>query len=152
MRFIPKHKWERIYKEGNLMNALLVNTDPEEMPTTGPYILEKFVPDQRVVLKRNPYFYEFDKSGIRLPYLDHILYLITPDINALTVKFQNGEIDMTEVRPENFDLIKRWETEGNYTTYDLGPSYNTYYFQLNLVTKRNKDGTPFVAPHKSRLF
>ncbi len=151
---IPKHKWEKSYKEGNFMNSMLVNIDPAEMPTLGPYMFHSFEPDQRLVLIRNPYYFKFDKNGIRLPYLDKIIRIITPDFNATLVRFQNAETDMHEIRPEEFDLIKKDEKREKdpYTVYELGASYDTTHITLNQNPKKNKDGVPFVEPAKLALF
>ena len=118
---VPKHKWEKPYKEGNFMKSMLVNTEPKEMPTLGPYMFHSFEPDQRMVLIRNPYYFKFDKNGIRLPYLDKIIRIITPDFNATLVRFQNAETDMHEIRPEEFDLIKKdaKREKDPYTVYEL---------------------------------
>jgi peptide/nickel transport system substrate-binding protein len=57
---------------------------------TGPFMLERFVPENAVVLKRNPSYYE---SG--LPYLDGIEYRILPDETARLAALRAGTIHYT---------------------------------------------------------
>jgi peptide/nickel transport system substrate-binding protein len=54
---------------------------------TGPFVLERFVPDNSVVLKRNPSYYE---SG--LPYLDGLEYRIIPDEAARLAALRAGTV------------------------------------------------------------
>lgn len=54
---------------------------------TGPFVLERFVPDNTVVLKRNPSYYE---SG--LPYLDGLEYRIIPDEAARLAALRAGTV------------------------------------------------------------
>ncbi|MDR7521547.1 MAG: ABC transporter substrate-binding protein [Armatimonadota bacterium] len=54
---------------------------------TGPFVLERFVPENIVVLKRNPNYFE---SG--LPYLDGIEYRIIPDEAARLAALRTGSI------------------------------------------------------------
>jgi peptide/nickel transport system substrate-binding protein len=57
---------------------------------TGPFMLERFVAENLVVLKRNPNYYE---SG--LPYLDGIEYRIIPDEAARLAALRTGAIHYT---------------------------------------------------------
>ena len=54
---------------------------------TGPFMLDRFVPDNTVVLKRNPSYYE---SGV--PYLDGIEYRIIPDEAARLAALRAGTV------------------------------------------------------------
>jgi len=59
----------------------------KEASGTGPFMLERFVPDNTVVLKRNPNYYE---SG--LPYLDGLEYRIIPDESARLAALRAGSV------------------------------------------------------------
>jgi peptide/nickel transport system substrate-binding protein len=152
IKILPKHIWESDYSAGNFMKTMTVGTDPSKMVVLGPYMIDKFVADQRLVLKRNPYFYGVDQDGVRLPYYDKIIRVIVPDMNAMSLKFQNGEIDMMEVRPEDYDLLKKGEEANGYKLHDLGPGYSTYYIAVNQNLGTNKAGKPYLSPEKKKLF
>ena len=36
----------------------------------GPFVLDRYLPSQRVILKKNPYYWKHDDNGQQLPYLD----------------------------------------------------------------------------------
>jgi peptide/nickel transport system substrate-binding protein len=57
----------------------------KEASGTGPFMLERFVPDNAVVLKRNPKYFE---AG--LPYLDGLEYRIIPDEAARLAALRAG--------------------------------------------------------------
>lgn len=149
---LPKHHLEKDYLAGNFMQTLLVGSDPKFIPVLGPYMIDSYTPGQRIVFKANPYYWKFDKNGVRLPYIPRVTRLIVPDHNSTLIKFQNGETDMHEVQPSEFDLLKAGEAAGAYTVYDLGPGLNTHFFDLNLGQKKNAKGVPYVDPRKTALF
>lgn len=149
---VPKHVWEDEYKAGKFSETMLISADPKTFVSTGPYMIEKFVPDQRIVLKRNPYYWKFDKNGVRLPYYDRIVRVIVPDFEATFVKFRNGETDMHELRADQVDTLLAEQEKINAKVYDLGPSYNTNYINFNMNTRKNKNGEPFVEAKKLKLF
>lgn len=152
MCIVAKHKWEKAYHEGSFMSTMLVNTDPHEIPYLGAFTIDSLTPDQRIVLKRNPHYWVFDKKGLRLPYLDKMVRLIIADENAQLIGFLNGQIDMYAIQADQYDLVKGKEVGGPYTVYDLGPSYNTNYFQVNLNTGVKKNGQPFVPLYKQTFY
>lgn len=149
---LPRHTLEAIYKKGDFMKALSVNEDPKNMPVLGPFMIEKFIPDQRLVMVRNPYYHTVDKNGVRLPYYDKVTRVFVPDRNGLLVKFQNGESDMHEVKPEEYDLLKKGEGAGDYKVWDLGPSFTSYYLSVNQNMGHNSAGKPYLSPEKKRLY
>ena len=59
----------------------------KEASGTGPFVLERFVPDNTVVLKRNPKYYEPGR-----PYLDGLEYRIIPDEAARLAALRAGAV------------------------------------------------------------
>ena len=64
-------------------------TDAESLVGTGPFTIEEFEPDQRIVLKTNPEYWD---EG--LPYLDGVLQHIIPDTNSAITTFAQGAVDV----------------------------------------------------------
>jgi peptide/nickel transport system substrate-binding protein len=89
-----------------------VNSNPLEIIGTGPFYLKEYVPSQKLVLEKNPYYWRKDKDGKQLPYLDQLIILIVPDQDADLLKFQSGEIDILSPRGQDFSLLKVKEKEG----------------------------------------
>src|SRR6185295_1799634 len=107
---IPRHKWEQPWRAGNFRETMKTGDDPSQIVGLGPYRLKEFVPGQRVVLERNPYFWKVDSKGQRLPYLDRIVFVIQRDFNTVQSQFEAGNLDvMSRVRATDFALVKRLE-------------------------------------------
>lgn len=148
MGVIPKHKLENALENGTFSSAYGVNTPPQEIVGSGPFRLAAYVPQQRVILERNPYYYAVDVKGQRLPYLDRIVVLYVPDMNAQFLKFFSGEIDaFTEFPAKFFQDLKAGETRGNYHILKLGPGAGTQFIVFN----QNPD-SKFLTPVKYRWF
>ncbi len=137
---IPRHKLEAAYRAGGFNEALQAGAPPAEVVGLGPYRIQSYASDQRIVLERNPHYWKVDGAGRRLPYLDRVVFLIVPDANAATLRFQAGEIDMLwELAPETVDLLRRGEGPGQYTVHDLGASFNTTFLVFNQDTARYRN-------------
>ncbi|HTO90496.1 MAG TPA: ABC transporter substrate-binding protein, partial [Candidatus Sulfotelmatobacter sp.] len=135
MRVLPRHLMEAPYRGGSFGSAYNVSTRPESLVTSGPWRLEQFVPGEKTVLARNPYWYRFDAKGQRLPYLDQLLFPVVPDQNTAALKFQAGETDAVEnVKPDDYQSYLDGQKKGNYTLYDVGPSLASQFIWFNLNT------------------
>ncbi len=91
---VPKHVFEKAYKEGKVTEMWGVGTDPAKLVSGGPFMLDKYIQGERVILKRNPNFWGVDEKGNKLPYLDRYIYTIVKDRNAALAKFLAGELDL----------------------------------------------------------
>ncbi len=149
---VPKHVWEEDFKAGKFNSTMQLQTPPEKIVSSGPFRIKTYAAAERVVIERNPYYWKVDKAGNRLPYLDRVIFVSVPDFNVAFLKFREGETDVLEVRPEHYDLLKREEQKGGYSIVDMGPSFNTNYLMFNLDDRKDKDGKPYVAPHKLAWF
>ena len=67
------------YKSGDFAAAYNVGTPADKIVTSGPWRVSQYVPSEKTVLARNPYFFGVDKQNQRLPYLDEVVFLIVPD-------------------------------------------------------------------------
>lgn len=154
----PKHVLEPITKKGK--NAFRpfwnVNADPKTFVGSGPFIVSKYIPGQRVEFKRNPHYAMVDAKGRRLPYLDKMTISIVREQPQEILKFLGKEIDLLDVRSvRGMDaaLLRSKEKENNFTLYSLGPDDGTVYLMLNMCQRnRPKDGKPYVDPIKQKWF
>ncbi|MEF2071283.1 ABC transporter substrate-binding protein [Consotaella aegiceratis] len=69
----PKYNKDATYQ--SYINALR----PDHTPwvTMGPWTVTEYKPDQIMIMRRNPYFFEVDKEGNQLPYLDEVQYKLS---------------------------------------------------------------------------
>src|SRR5262245_49898701 len=155
---VPRHMLEPAYRAGRFAPAYNVNTPPESVVTSGPWKLKEYVPNEKTVLTRNPYWCGVDSKNQRLPYLDELIYLIVPNQDTAALKFEAGEVDaLDDVKAENFQTYLTNQNKGNYTFYDLGPTLNTNFFWFNMNRVRDsksgkKLGSLYADPVKYAWF
>ncbi len=145
---VPKHKLaDALAKGGAEFNKTWgVNTPPSEIVGTGAFIMQSYVPGQRVTYLRNPRYWRVDKAGNRLPYLTRYVILIVPNQEAVRLKFLAKETDSYSARPREFAEFKQGEGAGNYTIYDGPETYGTGDF---FVFNQNPAG---ISPPKLTWF
>ena len=73
---------------------------------SGPFIFEKY--EQGVVMswKKNPDYFEKDKNGVQLPYLDGVNLAIITDKNQELSQFAAGQLDAISVPPQLISSFK----------------------------------------------
>lgn len=103
---LPEHILGMALKEGRFADTWGIDTAPETLIGSGPYIMTKYVPAQFVKYKRNPHYWRKDEEGKQLPYLEEQTLLIVQDQNALYLKFTAGETDSHSPRPEEVETLK----------------------------------------------
>lgn len=145
---VPKHKLaDALAKGGAEFNKTWgVNTPVSEIVGTGAYILQSYVPGQRVTFLRNPRYWRVDRAGNRLPYLTRLVFLVVPNLEQIRLKFLAKETDSYRARPREYAEFKQKEGAGNFTTFDGPETYGTGDF---LVFNQNPAG---VAPPKLTWF
>jgi peptide/nickel transport system substrate-binding protein len=132
LAILPRHLLEKPYREGKLAQTWALTTPPEQWAGLGPFRLKEYVPGQKLVLERNPYYWKTDAKGNQLPYLNELVFLFVPSADAQVLRFQSGETDvLSRLSAENFSVLSRHQSE--YTMTDAGPGleYNFLFFNLN---------------------
>lgn len=154
---LPKHILEKTIKEKDNNGKLLflstwgIGTSPEKIIVNGPYQLESYSTSQRIIFKKNPYYWQKDDQGNQLPYIERIIWQIVENTETSLLQFRSGSLDGISINPEYFSLLKKEEKRGDFTIYNGGSAYGTNFMAFNLNTgKRN--GEPLVDPDKSRWF
>jgi peptide/nickel transport system substrate-binding protein len=158
----PKHALESSLKtkgsDGNLkfLSTWGTDTDPTQVVVNGPFLMESYTAGQRLVFRRNPYYWRKDAEGNPLPYVDRIVWQVVENLDTQLLKFRSGDLDVIgdarPLRPEYVPLLKREEKRGNFRVYDGGPWSGTLYLNFNLNKAKTKEGKPIVNPVKSRWF
>ncbi|NMG06536.1 ABC transporter substrate-binding protein [Brasilonema sp. UFV-L1] len=155
---LPKHALEASLKSqdanGNpqFLSTWGTGTDPAKIIVNGPYKIESYLPSQRVVFRRNPYYWRKDSQGNQLPYTERIVWQIIESTDTMILQFRSGGLDTVTVSPGNFSLLKREEERGKFTIYNGGPEFQTYFISFNLNKGRRQNGQPVIDPIKSRWF
>jgi peptide/nickel transport system substrate-binding protein len=134
---LPRHLLEKPYTEGKLAQTWTLSTPANQWAGLGPFRLKEYVPGQRLVLERNPFYWKQDSKGNRLPYLDELDFLFVPSSDAQVLRFQSGETDLiSRLGAENFSVLARQQR--SFTMADAGPGleYNFLFFNLNDLSEK----------------
>ncbi|MBD3675104.1 MAG: ABC transporter substrate-binding protein [Planctomycetaceae bacterium] len=126
--------------------AEFFNTDPRynRAPLgTGPYIVDEWIDNDRLVLKRNPNYWNDEYRG----YLDEIVFKFIPDDNTAFLALKAGDIDFfyrmtSEQAFETLDPKPDWFKQKYIMSHWYIPSFS--YIGWNL---RN----PMFAERETRL-
>jgi peptide/nickel transport system substrate-binding protein len=134
LAIVPKHILESAYKNGTFAQMWGVSMQANQFAGLGAFRLKEYVPGQRIVLERNPYYWKTDSQGRRLPYINELVFLFVPSEDAQVIRFQAGDTDLlSRFSAENFAVLQREQTAKGYSLEDLGPGleYNFLFFNLN---------------------
>ncbi len=102
--------------------------------------MKEYVPGERIVLERNPFYWKEDHQGKRLPYLDEVVFLFVPSEDAQVIRFQSGDTDvLSRFSAQNFSVLDKQQQAKSYHLFDLGPGleYNFLFFNLNDLGSKN---------------
>ncbi len=128
---LPKHIIEKDLGQVDFNTYWNLDSDPKTIVGTGPFILERYIPSQKVVFKRNPNYWRKDKWETRLPYLEEVIFPIIPDPDTRLLKFKNGELDIYGMRGQDYPLLKKKEKAGGYVIYNCGPDFGKSFIVFN---------------------
>src|SRR5579883_52779 len=128
-----------------------VDTPPEQIIVNGPYKLESYATNQRVIFRRNPYYWRKGPQGESQPYIERIVWQIVESTDTSLLQFRSGSLDTEPVTPDYFSLLKRQEKQGNFKIYNGGPTSTRTFLMFNL-NKGKREGNPLVNPVKSGWF
>ncbi|MGR2767501.1 peptide ABC transporter substrate-binding protein [Photobacterium ganghwense] len=102
-------------------------TRPEHIVTSSAYKLKEWTLNERIVLERNPNYWNNAKTVI-----NQVKYLPIVDMTAEYNRYRTGEIDITSSFPlEQYNAIKKQRPDELLTM----PSLGTYYYLFNVNKK-----------------
>jgi peptide/nickel transport system substrate-binding protein len=142
LAMLPKHLLEKSFREGKFVQAWSLNAVPGEIAGLGPFRLKQYLPGERVVLERNPYYWKVDGENDRLPYLDELVFLFVGTEDAQVMRFKAGETSMiSRLSSENYNLLARERDRTRAQLADMGPSleYNFLVFNQNDLSSKTLD-------------
>jgi peptide/nickel transport system substrate-binding protein len=157
-KILPAHRLRQtVFTKGSDGNPRFLttwgtDTPPADVVTNGPYTIESYINSQRVVYRRNPYYWRKGAQGESLPYIERIIWQVVENSDGRMLRFRSGDLDMAGLRPEDFSLLKREEQRGKFAILNGGPTSGTTFIAFNLNRATNKDGKPFVDSIKSSWF
>lgn len=127
---LPRHRLAQAQAEGRLAQAWSTATPPGEMAGLGPFRVKSYSPGERVILERNPYYWQEDGAGTRLPYLDELVFLFVPTEEAQVLRLRAGETDLAwRMAAANFAALSQ---APGLKVEDLGPGLEHTFLFFNL--------------------
>jgi len=154
---LPEHSLRQAIETKNqdgkpqFLSTWGTDTNPQKIVVNGPFTLESYTVNQRIVFRRNPYYWRKDTQGNSLPYIERLIWQIVESPDTALIQFRSLGLDLLEIGPASFQLLKREEERGNFKIYDGGPDFGTNFLCFNL-NKGRRNGKPLVDPIKSRWF
>ena len=150
----PKHVFKSVTDKGakEFDSYMTSTTDISKIVSNGAFILDEYVPAQRIVLKRNPNYYVINEKGQTLPYIDKYIVLIVGDLNNRILKFESKELDVVPVKGKDAARLKRAEKYSDYTMYNLGPDASSNFVLVNMNKRKDDEGKYFVPEFKQAWF
>jgi peptide/nickel transport system substrate-binding protein len=137
---LPRHLLEVPYQSGAFDKAWGIGMSPAGFAGLGPFKLKEYIPGERIVLDRNPYYWKQDRNGQRLPYVDQVVFLFVASEDAQAIRFQAGDTDLlTHFSSENYAVLEKQQSSRHYHLDDLGAGleYNFLFFNLNDLSSRS---------------
>jgi peptide/nickel transport system substrate-binding protein len=131
---LPRHLLEKPFREGKLSDVWRLNTAADAIAGLGPFRLKSYQPAERLVLERNPSFWQEDSAKQRLPYFDELTFLFVGSEEAQVNRFAAGDTDILgRVSPKNYSQLATLQRSRGDTVADAGPSleYNFLFFNLS---------------------
>ena len=146
LAMMPRHLLEKSYKEGQFAQAWALTTPPAEVAGMGPFRVKEYVPGQKIVLERNPYYWKADSGKNRLPYLDELVFLFVGNEDAQVLRFQAGDTDIvSRLGADNYLLLSKDAANHGTEFFDLGPSLEYDFLVFNLNDLKSKDTDNIAA-------
>lgn len=127
-----------------------------EKPTLDPWILAEPYGGNatRVVLKRNPYFWQVDTAGNQLPYIDTLQLPIISEPETIVLSVMNGQLDF-QVRHilniQNRPVLSENAVRGKYKVLALPDSNATALAVFLNQSTKNEKLRAFMRKHDFRV-
>ena len=149
----PQHILQPHVDAGTFAEVWDIGTDPAEVIGSGPFLIEQYVPEERIVFRRNPDYWMTDAEGNRLPYLDRIVQLIVPDLESELEAFRSGLADTHGALGEEYAELEPLQEEENFTLHRRGPNFGSNFLSFNMNPGANPDtGEPLIPLERLRWF
>ncbi len=116
----PVHQ-DTIESFGGIDNRISQWTRPGNYVGTGPFVLEEWVTNQIIKVRKNPLYWDADNVA-----LEGIYFFPISDLHTENRSFENGQLHLTKELPS--DLIDKYKGE---PTYRNDPAIIVYYYMIN---------------------
>ena len=136
--------WADLFRARNGDIEIPARWSNPEKPVLDPWVVKEAYTGgaTRVVMERNPYFWQVDQTGNQLPYIDRLSFGISQDVESLMLDAISGRLDIQE---RHIDTLQNKPTlsqnmqKGNYRLVELVASGSQQVqIYLNLTHKNQQ--------------
>jgi len=122
-RHHPKYNPEANYKDFRDLTTSAQLVMRPGLPRLSAWVPVEWVPGQRIVYERNPYYWKIDSEGNQLPYADRYTFEIIQDPKVLLLNFINNELDLfgRYSQMDMYPTLRSEEKKGRFKLRISGP-------------------------------
>jgi peptide/nickel transport system substrate-binding protein len=137
--------------QSKFMGMWGIQTKTSDLVSNGLFTLASYTPGERLIFKKNPYYWRKDNKGNQQPYIDRLIWQVVESNDTSLVQFRAGNLDTYAVTPDFFTMLKKEEKKGKFTIYNGGPQAGTTFITFNL-NQGTRGDTPLIDPVKTKWF
>lgn len=127
--FVYRPAKEKDGVEG-IKNLFSVDCDPKTIPSCGMFYITEYIPARRIVLTKNPYYWEKDENGLSVPYYTKKIFQIVGDQNTDFLLFNQGKTEVYTPRPEDVNELV-YNQKNGYSVYNAEGSMGASMWSFN---------------------
>ncbi len=110
-------------------NLFSIASSPRYLPSAGKWYIAEYAPSQRIVLKRNPHYWNKDANGVAEPYPEEKVLQIVGDQNTDYLLFRQGKLETYQLRPE--DVNEAVADQRDFTVFNAEGSLGSSLWSFN---------------------
>lgn len=133
--FLYKEAKEKEGIEG-IKKLFSINCDPKTLPSCGMWYITDYIPGQRIILKRNPNYWDKDEMGLSIPYPEERIFQIVSDQNTNYLLFTQGKQETYSPQPEEVDAVIKNQKQ-DYTVFNEEGSISAQLWSFNQNPKNS---------------
>ena len=104
---------------------------------TGPFIVQSYLPGDRMTVTRNPEYWRTDPAGNQLPYLDEIEFRVIADSQVRGEALESGDVDL--VSTADAGVVSSFVDNEDFVMVQQNVRTETAYTMLHLTQPQFQD-------------
>ena len=131
---IPKHKLYQAWQNNKFKEKWGIDTEPTKIVGTGPFKMVSYKPGERVVLERNPHYWQKTEAGESYPYVKRWVREIVDSTETQVLKFEQQQVDFIGVPNKDYQRLQKKSEQANndYDVVNAGPTFSSNFVVFNM--------------------
>ena len=131
---LPKHIVEPVFSDIGVkaFNKFWNNeTEINAVVGCGPFLPREYIPGKKLTMINNPYYFEVDELGVKLPYIDEYVIVYVKDEEEALEKFLSGDIDYYKLKPSDYRTLLAEKETKDFVISNAGPETDSLILAFN---------------------